>query len=358
MTDLENTCGELKSKCKPIMSWTLMAQNREICIITSKGNVKFLDIKLLPKDLYLEQDDNDFDIMFNNRINFEAWCANRILCLDRKYAKEILNAINVKQAKNDSDRARIALLFKCLSIKDFYWVRTDAGDTWESINLFKNSVGEIVDIALRGKALTLNATSFADKDIATDGVAPKAWVRDGNNLYMLKGGTEDVIYNEVEASRVLRRLGFDVLEYELAKLKDGVVSKCECFTDENTGFVTAGDYNMNYDLNVEVTAKYLKEYYTMVLCDYLVGNSDRHQDNWGLMFDKNCTLTGLTPVFDFDHAFKAPPEYNSLSHQLLTGEIVSMLDVAKKAVKYLGIDINKMLELCDNNYVYKRLLLL
>ena len=66
MTDLENTCGELKSKCKPIMSWTLMAQNREICIITSKGNVKFLDIKLLPKDLYLEQDDNDFDIMFNN----------------------------------------------------------------------------------------------------------------------------------------------------------------------------------------------------------------------------------------------------------------------------------------------------
>ena len=44
--------------------------------------------------------------------------------------------------------------------------------------------------------------------------------------------------------------------------------------------------------------------------------------------------------------------------QLLTGEMVSMLDVAKKAVKYLSIDINKMLEMCDNDYVHKRLLLL
>ena len=51
MTDLETTCGELKSKCKPIMSWTLMAQNREICIITSKGNVKFLDIKFENNDI-------------------------------------------------------------------------------------------------------------------------------------------------------------------------------------------------------------------------------------------------------------------------------------------------------------------
>ena len=102
----------------------------------------------------------------------------------------------------------------------------------------------------------------------------------------------------------------------------------------------------------------IKKIYKMIIFDILIGNSDRHQDNWGLMFDKDCKLTGLTPIFDFDHAFKAPLEYNSLSHQLLTGEMVSMLDVAKKAVKYLSIDINKMLEMCDNDYVHKRLLLL
>ena len=44
---------------------------------------------------------NDIDTRINNLNNFYHWCASRVLSLDRKYAKEILNSIGVPQAVKD-----------------------------------------------------------------------------------------------------------------------------------------------------------------------------------------------------------------------------------------------------------------
>ena len=55
---------------------------------------------------YLEEE-RDFDTLINNMNNFYIWCASRVLSLDRKYAKEILNSIGMAQATTDRDRAKI-----------------------------------------------------------------------------------------------------------------------------------------------------------------------------------------------------------------------------------------------------------
>ena len=43
----------------------------------------------------------------NNLNNFYYWCSSRVLTLDRRFAKEILNSIGAKQAATDRDSAVI-----------------------------------------------------------------------------------------------------------------------------------------------------------------------------------------------------------------------------------------------------------
>lgn len=53
---------------------------------------------------HLEETYGDIDILVDNVTNFYYWCASRVLTLDRKYAKEILNSIGASQAVTDRDR--------------------------------------------------------------------------------------------------------------------------------------------------------------------------------------------------------------------------------------------------------------
>ena len=63
----------------------------------------------MPYNLYLEEED-DVDTRVNNLMNFNYCCASRVLTLDRKYAKEILNSIGMSQAVTDRERAKIEFL--------------------------------------------------------------------------------------------------------------------------------------------------------------------------------------------------------------------------------------------------------
>ena len=176
--------------------WYLKAQDELVCSITDRGIVNTVNENLMPFDLYLEET-TDFDMLMNNVLNFYWWCSNRVLSLDRTYAKSILNAVGLQQAKTDKERAAISLSLNCVSLKDFYWVTEDLSDTWCKHNLFQCHLGDIVDIALLGKALTVTNRELVEKDISTDGVAPKAWVRNKDSFYLYKGGKASSVINEV-----------------------------------------------------------------------------------------------------------------------------------------------------------------
>lgn len=73
---------------------------------------------------------NDIDTRINNLNNFYHWCASRVLSLDRKYAKEILNSIGVPQAVTDRDWANISLFYHCVSLTDVFGVRQQGEDVF------------------------------------------------------------------------------------------------------------------------------------------------------------------------------------------------------------------------------------
>ena len=91
--------------------YQIMHMEKTVAEMSDTGEAKILNEQFMPYDLYLEEEEAGFNIdtRLNNLNNFYHWCASRVLSLDRKYAKQILNSIGAVQAVTDRDRAGISL---------------------------------------------------------------------------------------------------------------------------------------------------------------------------------------------------------------------------------------------------------
>jgi hypothetical protein len=108
----------------------IMHKDRRVARIDSSGRCKVYYKSFMPYNLYLEEEE-DIDSLVNNITNFNYWCATRVLTLDRKYAKEILNSIGMNQAVTDKDRAKVALSYRCTSLTDvFLGKKWGTGEFW------------------------------------------------------------------------------------------------------------------------------------------------------------------------------------------------------------------------------------
>ena len=188
--------------------YEIMHKEQIVASVSETGRAEILDAIFMPYDLYLEtEDDNDIDILMNNLTNFYHWCASRVLSLDRKYAKEILNSIGVAQAITDRDRANISLSYHCVSLTDVFWVRKQGEEiTFEELNLYDNHLNEaIVELSLKGRQMTVTNQELAP-DLSTKGCFPKAWIRDKRGFRLLKDGGEDTVRKDLLASEICQCL--------------------------------------------------------------------------------------------------------------------------------------------------------
>lgn len=340
------------------MKWTkfdIMHKDRKVASINSDGSCKIYLSTFLPYNLYLEESD-DIDDRLNNLINFYAWCSSRVLTLDRKYAKEILNTIGMKQSTTDKERAEISISYNCVSMMDVYWVRGASEKVeYDDINIFKHPLTDaFVDVSLRGRSLTVeNSELIGPADIAPDvgtpGVAPKAWVRRDNTFKLFKDGQERDVKAELLASKIIDCFDVEHVRYEEDEFAGQSVSACEIITSEDRSIVSA-EYVEIYALNQDISLmdivfkKSYKAYYMMNIIDYLVGNNDRHWGNWGFWVDnKTNKIDSLYPLMDFNKAFMA---YDNIEGAMCLpeGARISQKDAAISAVKLIGLNQTKEVE--------------
>lgn len=78
------------------------------------------------------------------------FCSDRILMMNRKHRKEILDSCGL----SNKSAIYICLLCKGLSFRDNYWIcREGSKDTWSTVNLYDNSFSkELAHTALTGDA--------------------------------------------------------------------------------------------------------------------------------------------------------------------------------------------------------------
>jgi hypothetical protein len=331
-----------------IIIYEILHEEKIVAQIDTQGRCRIYLEHFMPYNLYLEEIDNDFDTQINNVLNFNFWCASRILTLDRKYAKMILNTLGLSQSMTDKDRAKIALFYHCLCLSDVYWVRMlDEPVTFQEVNLYDNHLeNALIDVSLRGKQITLEnkeLTKGVEKDLSTDGCFPKAWIRNNNQFQLLKGGDISIVKNEILASKICQCFHCSQVIYKEGSYKGELVSISNLFTSKRYSIVSKESfdiYAINHDVN---TIDYILSldaysYYMMNILDYLTGNTDRHWGNWGFLIDNQTnTPISLHPLMDFNQAFNT---YDSIegANCLTTPVLMTQKEAAIEAVKKIGLN--------------------
>lgn len=328
---------------KTAITYEIMHMNNVVATVSTLGRAKILNEKFMPYDMYLE-DSNDFDDLVNNLANFYYWCASRVLSLDRTYAKVIMNSLGVSQAVTDQDRAQISLSYHCVSLNDVYWIRT-AGEavTFEELNLYDNKLNEaIIPLPLKGKHLTVTNKELAP-DLSTKGCFPKAWIRRGTEFYLLKDGGKDVVHRELLASRICQCFDVPQVVYEEDFYDGEMVTRSIIVTSKQYSIISKLAYDV-YAINndMDTIAECIRldpiAYYGMNILDYLVGNTDRHPENWGFFIDNATNQPiSLYPLMDFNMSFQTYDKLDGANCQTVGSRKLTQREAAIEAVKEIGL---------------------
>ena len=103
-------------------------------------------------------------------------------------------------------------------------------------------------------------------------------------------------------------------------------------------------YACNHDLDTYEVCKSIDPvtYYGMNILDYLTGNTDRHQENWGFLVDNNTNhYISLYPLMDFNQCFLSYDTIDGASCQTvpwINGKMrMTQREAAIEAVKIIGL---------------------
>ena len=296
------------------------------------------------------------------RTNLSEWFKGRGIPSWRDKLDLLLHRLNVIAPYELLDKAF------GLSLSDQYWLKPeDSNILYDVINFFDNDFdyAEFMEASLstNSKPITKEA-SLKTPNNTTDGMLKKAWIIDNGTRYLLKGGYKNEImqpFNEVLASEICNRLGFNHVEYTIDTYKDMVVSKCPCFITKNTELITCHQIinDMKRHDSIEDYEEYIKKLEehnienarekieNMYILDYIIMNEDRHLNNFGIIRDvNNLKWLDIAPIFDNGQSLNIEYYDEEEVHISGKGRIfyeVKTFDEIIKVVKNLKrIDISKL----------------
>ena len=310
------------------------------------------------KGFYKENNINDASF----RTNLSEWFSSRGIPKWRDKLDILLHRLNIN-APNE-------LLNKSfgLSLSDQYYIKPyDLDIRYEDINFFDNDFdySEFLEASLsKNSNILVNASSLKSPNNTTDGMLKKAWIIENNVRYLLKSGYKNELlqpFNEVLASEICKRLGFNHVEYTLDIYKDVIVSKCPCFINKETELITCHQIrnNMERHNNINDYEDYINllqengiknariEMENMYILDFLIMNEDRHLNNFGIIRNVD-TLKWISCAPIYDNGQSLNIEYYDEEEIAISGEgrffyEVKPFDEIIKVLKDIKrIDVNKL----------------
>ena len=350
------------------MKKILMNKKKEVLLAEYNEESKFFDkiyevydINYAPyilKSFYKEDEINDTPF----RTNLSEWFRGRGIPAWRDRLDLLLHRLNINAPSELLDKAF------GLSLSDQYWLKPyNTKINYDDINFFDNDFdySEFLEASLSKNSKTImSENSLKTPNNTTDGMLKKAWIIENGTRYLLKGGYKNELlqpFNEVLASEICKRLGFNHVTYALDTYKDTVVSICPCFITKDTELITC--YQIRNDMKRNDNIKDYEEYIkvleehgisdarikmeNMYIIDYLIMNEDRHLNNFGIIRDVN-TLEWLdvAPIFDNGQSLNITYYDNEELHISGEGRLfyeVKPFDEIIKVVKDIKrIDLSKL----------------
>ena len=338
-----------------------MFQKIEYCLkykdeVVFKFNIEqktitMVNPKLLP--ISLQNKPVSFDLV-------QKFCSDRILTLNRGYCKEILTACGIE----DQNDINICIMCRALSFRDNYWIsRTNKKETWAHVNLYKNNFSsDISHIALTGNMGNADGSNaIGDKilpgELTGKGTKAKCYYRSGDKVVMIKNETKSEILSEVITYYIAQALGIACSKYEIRNIFGKECSVCEIMTCEERELIPCRDILSYYNTN---QMNYQGDYYAffmavdplnfirMQILDYVVLNTDRNRDNFGILA-YNGKMLGLYPLFDHDSCFKGKsPNGNYFPTGITFSKTLDLLKTKYGRI-YHTVHINRFKEIINGS---------
>ncbi len=251
-------------------------------------------------------DKNHLPFALRGRDNISAvsvfeWLSARVDNLSRTY----MNVVYIAR-KVGRDRDKIIKDSSGISFTDNFWIKTrDSVADWGELKKLRDDNIALNSVALTGEIqpsedLLKGFTSL----FTTKGYFPKAVF--GGYIYKLK---KDSVL-EYPAYLIAKQLGINAAECAI----ENEYVKIKIFTDDSTSLVHASELKTYFDTTDEIynillkDSKYkniIKELQRMYIFNYIIGNPDLHDDNYGLLYDsKTFELKSLSPCYDHNVAFQ------------------------------------------------------
>lgn len=200
----------------------------------------------------------------------------------------------------------------------------------------------IVELSLKGRQMKVTNKELAP-DLSTKGCFPKAWIRNENGFKLLKDGDEAVVKRELLASEICQCFDIPQVTYREFFYNGERVTESDIITSKEISMVSkmAVDiYACNHDFDTIERCRQLDPvtYYGMNILDYLIGNTDRHPENWGFLVDNSTNeLISLYPLMDFNQSFLSYDNIDGARCQTVGKRQLSQREAAIEAVKHIGL---------------------
>ena len=274
-----------------------------------------------------------------------SWWSRRSIPAGRTGLREFMDRLNL------ADVRFLLLKSMGLSLSDHYWVRL-AGESisWSDVNYFDNGFSADVGDLLFGREVRVGSIDLSSPDNTAEGVLRKRWtVVDGKRCLIKSGGgiggQEPV--NEVAASMIAESMGLDHVRYALVQDGDIKCSVCDDFVTTSTEFVPASHIIRSVGLSCkEALYRSLVDECgrhgldavpfldRMIVFDYIIGNGDRHLNNFGIIRDAD-TLAWISMAPLYDNG--ASMGYDILTEDLDGGFGLSCMPFADTFPEQMGL---------------------
>lgn len=206
-----------------------------------------------------------------------------------------------------------------LSVSDVYWVKPeDSSLRWKEVSYFRHPFEEegFRTVSFSRKKIVWKKEYERCPGNTLNGYHRKAWIQRNQDLVLIKGGSasyQEEPVNEWLASLIGKRLGMEVCSYDVEVFENQIVSSCRSMTDEKHEMIGAWDilkskpipagmsWHRGYVCMLEKAGipNASKCVDDMIVLDYLMLNSDRHLNNFGILRNPDTLqLESCIPIFD------------------------------------------------------------
>ena len=238
--------------------------------------------------------------------NISGFLASRAVDSSRTNARVLKKIMDIHGEADDM----VALYSHGATITDNYWFRARGSKLRYQDIAFESDLYS--DVALNGSMYIYNKKSKLSPELTLTGSYEKCWKLIGDEWWMYKRGNSDEIFSELLCSRVAAIIGIPTAEYDYVPREPGVV-RTKNFADQynfEPMMSIAGEddsydnvFNklceLKTDAGCDGNFQLAKDYLKLIFFDTIVNNVDRHNENLGLMRDRNTgTVVGLAPNFD------------------------------------------------------------